>query len=122
MGAVETLIVYEDLDITRHVLRDSQGSNVVIHTMPPPPSASNNAAAGGSSVGIAALSDIDRAKFLDKDTGLEMEQAEEPKPLLEWLADKHTEFGAQLEFVTNKSTEGSQVSLGTVVLIPSVIY
>lgn len=56
--------------------------------------------------------DKDREKFMDKSTGLEMEQAAEPQPLLEWFAEKYKEFGATLEFVTNKSQEGSQFVKG----------
>jgi peptide chain release factor subunit 1 len=49
---------------------------------------------------------------MDKATGLEMEPAAEPQPLLEWFAEKYKEFGATLEFVTNKSQEGSQFVKG----------
>lgn len=56
--------------------------------------------------------DKDREKFMDKSTGLEMEQTAEPQPLLEWFAEKYKEFGATLEFVTNKSQEGSQFVKG----------
>ncbi|KAJ3834479.1 translation release factor [Lentinula raphanica] len=59
LGAVETLIVWENLDITRYTLRN---------------------AAGGRS-----------------QTGLEMEQADEPQSLLEWFAEKYKDFGANLE-------------------------
>lgn len=54
----------------------------------------------------------DREKFLDKSTGLEMEQSTEPQPLLEWFAEKYREFGANLEFVTNRSQEGAQFVKG----------
>lgn len=54
----------------------------------------------------------DAEKFLDKSTGLEMEQAEEPQSLLEWFAEKYRDFGAQLEFVTNRSQEGAQFVKG----------
>jgi peptide chain release factor subunit 1 len=54
----------------------------------------------------------DREKFVDKSTGLEMEQAQEPQPLLEWFAEKYKEFGANLEFVTNRSQEGAQFVKG----------
>jgi len=54
----------------------------------------------------------DREKFTDKSTGLEMEQAQEPQPLLEWFAEKYKEFGANLEFVTNRSQEGAQFVKG----------
>lgn len=54
----------------------------------------------------------DREKFMDKSTGLEMEQVVEPQPLLEWFAEKYKEFGANLEFVTNRSQEGAQFVKG----------
>jgi peptide chain release factor subunit 1 len=54
----------------------------------------------------------DREKFIDKSTGVEMEQTAEPQPLLEWFAEKYKEFGANLEFVTNRSQEGAQFIKG----------
>ena len=54
----------------------------------------------------------DREKFIDKSTGLEMEQVVEPQSLLEWFAEKYKEFGANLEFVTNRSQEGAQFVKG----------
>ena len=54
----------------------------------------------------------DREKFMDKSTGLEMEQVADPQPLLEWFAEKYKEFGANLEFVTNRSQEGAQFVKG----------
>lgn len=41
-----------------------------------------------------------------------MEQASEPASLLEWFAEKYKEFGANLEFVTNRSQEGAQFVKG----------
>ena len=54
----------------------------------------------------------DREKFTDKSTSQEMEQAEEPASLLEWFAEKYKDFGANLEFVTNRSQEGAQFVKG----------
>ena len=54
----------------------------------------------------------DRSRFMDKSTGTEMEQVVEPEPLLEWFAEKYKEFGANLEFVTNRSQEGAQFVKG----------
>jgi peptide chain release factor subunit 1 len=56
--------------------------------------------------------DTNRDKFMDKSTGLEMEQVGEPQALLEWFAEKYKEFGAALEFVTNRSQEGAQFVKG----------
>lgn len=43
---------------------------------------------------------------------MEMEQADEPQSLLEWFAEKYKDFGANLEFVTNRSQEGAQFVKG----------
>lgn len=91
MGAVETLIVWENLEVARNTLRNAAGEEAVVFSSP---------------------GDKDREKFMDKSTGLEMEQSAEPQPLLEWFAEKYKEFGATLEFVTNKSQEGSQFVKG----------
>ena len=56
--------------------------------------------------------DKDREKFMDKSTGTEMEQSTEPQPLLEWFTEKYKEFGANLEFITNRSQEGAQFVKG----------
>ena len=55
---------------------------------------------------------VDTKEFVDKSTGLEMEQVTDPQSLLDWLAEKHKEFGANLEFVTNGSQEGAQFVKG----------
>ncbi|KAK7449742.1 translation termination factor eRF1 [Stygiomarasmius scandens] len=92
LGAVETLIVWENLDITRYTLRNAAGEEIIVY--------SNKE------------QEKDNEKFIDKSTGLEMEQADEPQPLLEWFAEKYKEFGANLEFVTNRSQEGAQFVKG----------
>lgn len=92
LGAVETLIVWENLDITRYVLRNAANEEIIVHAK--------------------KEQEKDREKFLDKSTGLEMEQAIEPQPLLEWFAEKYKEFGANLEFVTDRSQEGAQFVRG----------
>ncbi|KAJ7033358.1 peptide chain release factor eRF/aRF subunit 1 [Mycena alexandri] len=90
LGAIETLIVWENLDITRYTLRNAAGQEIIVHT----------------------TKDQFKEKFLDKSTGLEMEQSSEPQPLLEWFAEKYKDFGARLEFVTDRSQEGAQFVKG----------
>ena len=41
-----------------------------------------------------------------------MEPIGEPQSLLEWFAENYKEFGANLEFVTDKSQEGAQFVRG----------
>lgn len=92
MGSVEILIVWENLDITRFVLKNhGSDEEVVLHLTPE--------------------QEKDKSHFVDKDTGVEMELVEK-LPLLEWLANSYKSFGATLEIVTDRSQEGSQFCKG----------
>ena len=90
-GAAETLIVYENLEMTRWQLKNSEGSEVILHT--------NKA------------QESDRTLFMDKETGQEMEVVDQMS-FLEWLAEKYRDFGATLEFVSDRSSEGNQFVKG----------
>ncbi|KAL4753833.1 hypothetical protein BDW72DRAFT_209578 [Aspergillus terricola var. indicus] len=91
LGACETLIVYENLDVTRWVLKNSEGNEVVVHT--------------------TKAQEENKEFFLDKDTGAEMEVVDQSS-FLEWLAENYKDFGATLEFVSDKSSEGNQFVKG----------
>jgi peptide chain release factor subunit 1 len=91
LGACETLVVFEDLDVTRWTLKDSAGNEKILHTN--------------------KQQEQDRSQFMDNETGQEMEVVEQ-MPFLEWLADKHRDFGATLEFVSDRSSEGNQFVKG----------
>ncbi|KAL1916019.1 uncharacterized protein VTP21DRAFT_6023 [Calcarisporiella thermophila] len=91
LGAVETLIVFENLEISRYTLRSSEGEEIVLH--------------------LNKDQEKDRSNFLDKTTGNEMEMVNK-ESLLEWFAEKYKDFGATLEFVTNRSQEGAQFVKG----------
>ncbi|KAL2866323.1 translation termination factor eRF1 [Aspergillus lucknowensis] len=91
LGACETLIVYENLDVTRWVLKASDGSDVTVHT--------------------TKAQEESREYLLDKETGAEMEVVEQIS-FLEWLAENYKDFGATLEFVSDKSSEGNQFVKG----------
>ncbi|KAK4924243.1 translation termination factor eRF1 [Elasticomyces elasticus] len=90
-GAAETLIVFENLDITRWVLKDSSNVETILHT--------------------TKQQESDRSKFMDKETGQEMEVVDQGS-FLEWLAEKYKDFGAALEFVSDRSSEGNQFVKG----------
>lgn len=90
-GAAETLIVFEDLEMTRWELKTSAGSSVILHT--------------------TKAQEADRSLFMDKETGQEMDVINQ-QPFLEWLAESHRDFGALLEFVSDRSSEGNQFVRG----------
>lgn len=92
LGAVETLIVFENLEINRWVLKDANGVQVILHT-------------------TKQTEASDREQFMDKETGQEMDVVESGS-FLEWIAEKYKDFGAALEFVSDRSSEGNQFVKG----------
>ncbi|KAJ5081390.1 hypothetical protein NUU61_009654, partial [Penicillium alfredii] len=91
LGAAEILIVYENLDMTRWVLKNASGSEVVLHT--------------------TKAQEASRDLFIDKETGLDMETVDSGS-FLEWLAESYKDFGANLEFISDRSSEGNQFVKG----------
>lgn len=90
MGAVEVLIVWENLEIWRFQLRNSStNEEKVIH--------------------LNKDEIKDQSHFIEN--GVELEVVDKIQ-LLEWFANNYKKFGAALEFVTNKSQEGSQFCKG----------
>ncbi|KAF7813444.1 Eukaryotic peptide chain release factor subunit 1-3 [Senna tora] len=86
MGAIETLIVWEFLDMNRYVLKHSTTGEIV-------------------------------KKYLNKEQEVNQEnfaqyEVQEKMSLVDWFADEYKQFGCTLEFVTNKSQEGSQFCRG----------
>ncbi|KAK3704758.1 hypothetical protein QZH41_009754 [Actinostola sp. cb2023] len=92
MGAVDILIVWENLDIQRIVLRNHQSDvDKVLHLNPE--------------------QEKDKTHFIDSETGVELELVDK-NPLLEWLANNYKSFGATLEIITDRSQEGAQFCKG----------
>jgi peptide chain release factor subunit 1 len=93
MGAVETLIVWENLETTR--------------------AAVVNPATGAADVRFFSKEQEAElgAHLTDKATGAVLDVVEKA-PLLEWFAENYKKFGCALEFVTNRSQEGSQFCRG----------
>merc|ERR1712157_380558 len=91
LGAVEDLIVWENLDVHRFVLRNaSTGENTIVH--------------------LNKEQERNESFFHDKD-GTELETVEK-ESLVEWFANNYKNFGCNLEFVTDRSGEGTQFSKG----------
>ena len=73
MGAIEILIVWENFDVMRHVLRNTQTQEIkIIH--------------------LRTDQERDKSHFQDKESGAELEHVEE-LPLLEWFANNYKSFG-----------------------------
>jgi len=90
MGAVETLVVWENLEISRYQVKNpSTGEIKVLHLN----------------------KDQEKDASIFKENGVELEVIEKLQ-LLEWFANNYKKFGASLEFITNKSQEGAQFCKG----------
>ncbi len=91
MGAVEILIVWENLDINRYVLKNSATGEIIIKH-------------------LNKDQEADQSNF--RPVGAAELEVQEKTSLLEWFATEYKKFGCSLEFVTNKSQEGSQFCRG----------
>jgi len=90
LGAVETLIVWEALEHNRYVLK--------------------NPSTGEEKTLFLSKEEEKKASYF-VENGVELEVVDKLS-LLEWFANEYKRFGAVLEFVTNKSQEGSQFCKG----------
>lgn len=91
-GAVETLIVWENLDMNRYSLKNSTTGEVVIKH-------------------FNKEQEAKQSNFRDPESNADYE-VQEKTSLLDWFANEYRRFGCTLEFVTNKSQEGSQFCRG----------
>ncbi|KAM7454097.1 hypothetical protein BLSTO_05148 [Blastocystis sp. subtype 1] len=84
MGAVETLIVWENLAVYRIVVKGSTGTTKTLY--------------------LTEEQCRDSTYFKDPTTGQDMETVEKDL-FLEWLAENYKSFGTTLEIVTNKGSQ-----------------
>ena len=112
-GACETVIVYENLEVTRWTLRASDGSEIILHT-------TKQQEQNRAQFMLVPLNQINRPInkeipltfiFRDKETAQEMDVVDQIS-FLEWLAEKFRDFGTTLEFVSDRSSEGNQFVKG----------
>jgi len=95
LGAVENLIIWENLDTLRLVMRNTtDGTTSVTHLL-------NNTK--------ESKKNDDHLKC--PETGAELDVIE-TEPLVDWMANNYKNFGCKLEFVTDRSGEGAQFTKG----------
>lgn len=91
-GAVSELLVFEDLDVQKYDLVNSSTNEE-------------------STVYLNPEQAADHKNFVDAVTGSELE-IKNKEPLVEWFAREYKKFGAKLEYVSDKSEEGTQFATG----------
>jgi len=95
MGAVHTLIVYEDLDVNRYLVKPPDGSPPVAYYMTAKEAAKP-----------------DNQKLLHGSGESQTQNEVEVASLVEWLTENYQKMGLTLELVTDKSQEGTQFVRG----------
>jgi peptide chain release factor subunit 1 len=92
MGACETLVCWENLEVMRVILKNPQTEEEIIKHLRPEEMGDGN----------------DHVR--DKE-GNDLEVVDS-QPLLEWLANEYKKFGCILEIISDKSQEGNQFCRG----------
>mmetsp|Transcript_125290 Transcript_125290/g.187140 ORF Transcript_125290/g.187140 Transcript_125290/m.187140 type:complete len:463 (-) Transcript_125290:239-1627(-) len=92
LGAVEDLIIWDNLDVNRFVLRNTSTSEETVKH-------------------LNKSQETEDSHFRDAETNVELEIVEK-EALVEWFANNYKSFGCNLEFVTDRSSEGTQFVKG----------
>eukprot|EP00933_Yihiella_yeosuensis_P039167 TRINITY_DN3311_c0_g1_i1.p1 TRINITY_DN3311_c0_g1~~TRINITY_DN3311_c0_g1_i1.p1 ORF type:complete len:450 (+),score=118.06 TRINITY_DN3311_c0_g1_i1:130-1479(+) len=92
MGAIETLIVWEELNIQRIVIRNPHTDTEAPHYLTPEEAK-------------------DEKLYRDPETGVELDVTD-TKLFVEWIVETYKNFGTKLEFITDRSQEGNQYTKG----------
>eukprot|EP00188_Purpureofilum_apyrenoidigerum_P001169 Plantae.Rhodophyta-Purpureofilum_apyrenoidigerum.ctg16168.p1 GENE.Plantae.Rhodophyta-Purpureofilum_apyrenoidigerum.ctg16168~~Plantae.Rhodophyta-Purpureofilum_apyrenoidigerum.ctg16168.p1 ORF type:complete len:442 (+),score=109.91 Plantae.Rhodophyta-Purpureofilum_apyrenoidigerum.ctg16168:196-1521(+) len=92
MGAVETLIVWENLEHPRIKLYNSQ--------------------TGKEEEKVLTVQEAEQKEhYVDAESAADLE-IRSKEPFVDWLAEHYKEYGTHLEFITDKSQEGTQFVKG----------
>merc|ERR1711870_97772 len=92
MGAVSTLIVWENLELKRIVIRSPQNDTEDVHFLTPEQAKNEKL-------------------YRDQETG-EQRDVTKNELFVEWIVENYKTFGAKLEFITDRSQEGNQFCKG----------
>lgn len=92
MSAIESLIIWEDLEINRIVVINPVNQEETI-------------------LYLTEKQENEEKHFYDKENNIKLE-IKERKNFVEWIAENYKNFGANLELITDRSQEGSQFCKG----------
>jgi len=91
-GAVQTLIIWEELELKRLVIRNPHTDTTEVKYVTPE-------------------QEKDPKLYVDKETGVEL-KVEDNEAFLDWIVLNYKSFGAKLEIITDRSQEGNQFVKG----------
>lgn len=87
-GACEKVVCWEGLEINRYEVQNPQTEEIFVHN-------------------LNKDQEKDPKYFTDEKTGIDLDVVK-CEALSEWLCEHYKDYGAQLEFITDKSQEGYQ--------------
>ncbi|CAN8067146.1 unnamed protein product [Agarophyton chilense] len=91
-GAVEILILWENMEHTRLELENPQTGEKVVKI-------------------LSKEQMQDMSNFVEKESGVELE-TRDTELFVDWMAANYKDYGTQLEFITDRSQEGAQFVQG----------
>lgn len=92
VGALETMMLFEDIEVTRYTLKNPVKGDT-------------------RTVILNALQEKNTKYFKDQASGQDLEVINQ-EGLAEWLCHNYMNYGARIEFITDKSQEGFQFVKG----------
>jgi peptide chain release factor subunit 1 len=92
MGAIEVLIVWEQLDMLRLKIKNPHTDKEDTHY-------------------LTTAESKNEKLYRDQETGVEL-TCESNTPFVEWIVENYKSFGTKLEFITDRSQEGNQFCKG----------
>mmetsp|Transcript_60911 Transcript_60911/g.98628 ORF Transcript_60911/g.98628 Transcript_60911/m.98628 type:complete len:449 (-) Transcript_60911:128-1474(-) len=92
MGAVETVIVWEELDLKRLVIENPHTGKTEVHYLTPEQAKNEKL-------------------YRDPESGVELTVSDN-RLFIEWIVETYKTMGTKLEFITDRSQEGNQFCKG----------
>lgn len=92
VGALETMLLYEDIQMMRYEIKNSAKGTTQVHL-------------------LNETQEKDPKYFKDPETGTDLEVVASEQ-LADWLLMNYKRYGINIEFITDKSSEGNQFCKG----------
>jgi len=92
LGALQTMLLFENIEVMRYEIKNPVKGETRVHL-------------------LTALQEKDPKYFKDAETGVDLEVVDSVQ-LADWICLNYKKFGVQIEFITDKSSDGYQFCRG----------
>jgi len=111
MNALESIILYENIDLLRVIMKFKDGSQQNSELLQKALAADSDILTKTRILYMTPASIHDAKYYKDPESKLDLDLVES-EPLADWFLENYDKFGLTLHLVTNKSAEGSQFVKG----------